>query len=97
MADVDLVISALFETSGVRLEGDCARLLPELITSKTKPTKKTFIDFTAPILLSCAECEIFGRCTPTFRSFGFAYGSIERLPAFICDKKERQCCKLKNH
>ena len=57
MADVDLVISALFETSGVRLEGDCARLLPELITSKTKPTKKTFIDFTAPILLSCAECE----------------------------------------
>ena len=57
MADVDLVIIALFETSGVRLEGDCARLLPELITSKTKPTKKTFIDFTAPILLSCAECE----------------------------------------
>ena len=56
MADVDLVISALFETSGVRLEGDCARLLPEL-TSKTKPTKKTFIDFTAPILLCCAECE----------------------------------------
>ena len=57
MADVDLVISALFETSGVRLEGDCARLLPELITSKTKPTKKTFIDFTAPILLSRTECE----------------------------------------
>jgi len=57
MADVDLVISALFETSGVRLEGDCARLLPELITSKTKATKKTFIDFTAPILLCCAECE----------------------------------------
>ena len=57
MADVDLVISALFETSGVRLEGDCARLLPELITSKTKPTKKTFIDFTAGILLRDCESE----------------------------------------
>ena len=57
MAGVDLVISALFETSGVRLEGDCARLLPELTTNKTNATKKTFIDFTAPILLSRAECE----------------------------------------
>src|SRR6266700_2753585 len=43
------------------------------------------------------KCEIFGRWAPTFRSFGFAYGSIEKLPAFICDKKERQCCKLKDH
>src|SRR5438552_10625542 len=43
------------------------------------------------------KCEIFGRCAPTFRSFGVAYGSIEKLPAFICDKKERKCCKLKDH
>jgi len=57
MADVDLVISALFETSGVRLEGDCARLLPELITNKTNATKKTFIGFTAGILLRGGESE----------------------------------------
>src|SRR5438046_10180337 len=43
------------------------------------------------------KCEIFGRCAPPFRSFGFGYGSIEQLPAFICDKKERQCCNSEHH
>src|SRR6266566_1939495 len=57
MVGVDLVISALFETSGFRCEGDCAWLLPELITSKTKATKEKLIDFTAPILLRGGESE----------------------------------------
>jgi hypothetical protein len=30
---------------------------------------------------------IFGRCAPTFRSLGFAYGSIEILALPVCDKK----------
>jgi len=28
------------------------------------------------------KCEIFGRCAPTFRSFGFAYGFIYRIHDF---------------
>ena len=208
MVGVDLVISALFETSGFRCEGDCAWLLPELITSKTKATKEKLIDFTAPILLRGGEsesanhvrysrssfilfavaaallatpklrrrvggalrthlrtelrrgrqrsgysigslppqthslsfnsssnwrfrcrradfliarrsaatacfsawrsrrvrvsidfgkCVILGRCAPTLRSLGFAYGSTEKKLAFlVCDKKDWQCCKLKD-
>ncbi len=57
MLGVDFVISALFETSGFRCEGDCARPLPELITSKTKATKKKLINFTAGILLRGGESE----------------------------------------
>jgi hypothetical protein len=29
--------------------------------------------------MDCATCLIFGRRAPTFRSFGFAYGSTERF------------------
>ena len=55
MLGVDFVISALFETSGVRCEGVCARLLPELITSKTKATKKKLINFTAEFYCAAAN------------------------------------------
>ena len=61
MLGVDFVMSALFETSGFRCEGDCARLLPELIASKTKATKKKLINFTAGILLRGGESESVNR------------------------------------
>ncbi len=167
MLGVDFVINALFETSGLRWEGDCARALFAPTASKTKATKEKIKDFTALILLCFAECkaakhcrtpkrgrdceriflacvlecggapplldslsqlasstsssncrfkcrraafliarrsaatasfcarrslrvrvsaklgkcEIFGRCVPTFRSFGFAYGSVRKFSA----------------
>src|SRR6266446_2807916 len=31
--------------------------------------------------VDCGKCLIFGRSRPTFRSFGFAYGSTEKLNA----------------
>ena len=41
MVGVDLVISALLETSGFRPEGDCAWDVREATTSKTIPLSKT--------------------------------------------------------
>ena len=41
------------------------------------------------------KCTIFGRRAPTFRSFGFAYGSIKNLALPGRDKKDEQRGKLK--
>jgi hypothetical protein len=37
------------------------------------------------VLTKLGRCEIFGRCAPTFRSLGFAYGSIAKSSAKIPD------------
>ena len=52
MAGVDLVINALFETSGLRSVGDCARIAPE---AKSKTLAKTLIGFTPPIVIALAR------------------------------------------
>ena len=55
MAGVDFVINALFETSGLRWDGDCARAVVVARASKTKETKKQLTGFTALILFLSAE------------------------------------------
>ena len=54
---MDFVIKALFETSGLRCDGDCARAPPEATTDKTIALRKILIAFTAPILLGGGESE----------------------------------------
>src|SRR5438105_14936949 len=48
-------------------------------------------------LLDCDKCLIFGRCAPTLRSFGFAYGSMESLTFLVRDEKNRKRGKLKDY
>ncbi len=51
MVGVDLVIKPLFEISGVRSEGDCARVAPE-VKRKMLALAKTLISFTTPIVIA---------------------------------------------
>jgi len=56
MPGVDFVINALFETSGLRCDGDCATVIGTAGASKTKAANKSVVGFTRLILLPCAQC-----------------------------------------
>src|SRR5215475_968572 len=62
MPGVDLVINALFETSGLRWDGDCGAALFVTTESRTKAMKKDLTGFTAVILLRSAECKSGKAC-----------------------------------
>jgi hypothetical protein len=69
MAGVDLVISALFETSGFRSAGDCAKALPKNMMSIRSEMEKNLVAFNVAILLRLAEGESvkradFNPCLP---------------------------------
>ena len=66
MAGVDFVIKSLFETSGLRCDGDCVRAVVVARASKTKETKKQLTGFTALILFLSAECKS-GKALPHTR------------------------------
>ncbi len=62
MLGVDFVIRALFETFGLRWDGDWALAFFAPTASKTKATKEKINDFTALILLRSAECKAAKHC-----------------------------------
>ena len=78
MPGVDFVISALFETSEFRSDGDCARAPPEATTDKRIALRKILIAFTPPILLCRAEWESVKHAVH-FRS-SFAFFPCSRRP-----------------
>src|SRR3954454_11035403 len=85
MLGVDFVINALFETSGLRCDGDCARAVVVARASKTKETRKQLTGFTALILFLSAECKSGkASCTPNAAvvtsSFPLAFWSAAPIP-----------------
>ena len=77
MPGVDFVISALFETSGFRSDGDCARAALEMKTT-TIALKKTMITFTPRIVLCRAEGESVKHTVHSLASFAFPSLSVSR-------------------
>ena len=57
MLGVDFVINALFETSGLRPGGDCARVMLKERIHETKAMKKNSGSLTARSVLECAQWE----------------------------------------
>jgi len=88
MAGVDFVINALFETSGLRCDGDCANALPIATENITKAMKKKLIGFTALILFLSAECKSgkalpHSKTSPLLRAhFALAFWSAAALRRF---------------
>ena len=57
MLGVDFVINALFETSGLRSGGDCARVMLKERIHETKAMKKNWGSLTARSVLECGQWE----------------------------------------
>jgi len=81
MLGVDFVINALFETSGLRPGGDCARVMLKESIHETKAMKKNSASLTARSVLECAQWESAKRRT----SVGlFQFGQQLLLQALAC-------------